>query len=41
MRGITGMLYETSKLHNIKGINYRGLDLFEIRKSAPKAPGGT
>jgi citrate synthase len=31
MRGMMGMLYETSKLHHIDGINYRGKDLYEIR----------
>lgn len=41
MRGMLGMLYETSKLHNIKGIHYRGHDLFEVRRRAPTAPGGT
>lgn len=36
-----GMVYETSKLHPTKGINYRGHDLYEIREKAPKAvPGG-
>lgn len=35
------MIYETSKLHPVNGINYRGLDLFEIREKAPRAPGGT
>jgi citrate synthase len=41
MRGMTGMLYETSKLDAIQGINYREKDLFEIRESAPRAPEGT
>ena len=41
MRGLPGMLYETSKLHPTKGINYRGHDLFKIREVAPKTvPGG-
>ena len=31
MRGLPGMLYETSKLHPINGITYRGYDLFQIR----------
>lgn len=35
------ILYETSKLHNIQGIKYRGKDLYEIRDNAPKAPGGS
>jgi len=41
MRGLPGMLYETSKLHPIDGIEYRGYDLFKIRELAPKTvPGG-
>jgi citrate synthase len=41
MRGMPGLLYETSKLHPVDGINYRGYDLFKIREQAPKAlPGG-
>jgi citrate synthase len=41
MRGLPGMLYETSKLHPIDGIEYRGHDLFKIRENAPKTvPGG-
>lgn len=40
MRGMMGLLYETSKLHPIQGINYREKDLYEIRNQAPKAPGG-
>jgi citrate synthase len=40
MRGMLGMVYETSKLHHIKGINYRGHDLFEIRDKAPRAKDG-
>lgn len=32
MRGMTGILYETSKLHHIQGINYREKDLYEIRE---------
>lgn len=31
MRGMAGLLYETSKLHHIQGINYRDKDLYEIR----------
>ncbi len=38
---MTGLLYETSKLHHIQGIRYRGKDLYEIRDNAPKAPGGS
>lgn len=41
MRGMPGMLYETSKLHAMDGIQYRGYDLFKIREIAPKTiPGG-
>tara|TARA_B110000285_G_C15037667_1_gene570194 strand:- start:625 stop:1023 length:399 start_codon:yes stop_codon:yes gene_type:complete len=41
MRGMPGMLYETSKLHPVDGITYRGYDLFQIREQAPKTiPGG-
>jgi len=36
MRGMPGMLYETSKLHPTEGIEYRGYDLFKIRELAPK-----
>ena len=37
MRGLPGMLYETSKLHPTEGIKYRGIDLFKIREKAPSA----
>jgi len=41
MRGLPGMLYETSKLHPENGISYRGHDLWTIREKAPKTvPGG-
>ena len=40
MRGLPGMLYETSKLDAMEGIKYRGHDLFEIRKMAPKTVSG-
>ena len=41
MRGMMGLVYETSKLHPVQGINYRGHDLFEVRKQCPSAvPGG-
>lgn len=36
-----GMIYETSKLHHINGITYRGKDLYEIRDAAPRAQGGS
>ena len=41
MRGMLGLVYETSKLHHINGITYRRYDLFEIVEKAPKAKGGT
>lgn len=34
------MLYETSKLHPLNGIKYRGHDLFEIADKSPKAKDG-
>jgi len=41
MRGIPGMLYETSKLDPAEGISYRGTKLFDIRDKAPTTvPGG-
>ena len=40
MRGIPGMLYETSKLHPTEGIEYRGMDLFKIRELAPRTVEG-
>lgn len=41
MRGMIGLLYETSKLHPIEGIHYRGHDLFSIMENAPSTkPGG-
>lgn len=41
MRGIPGMLYETSKLDAMDGIFYRGTKLMDIRENAPKTvPGG-
>jgi len=41
MRGIPGMLYETSKLDPMEGIAYRGTQLFDIRANAPTTiPGG-
>ena len=41
MRSMPGLLYETSKLHHIDGITYRGKDLFQVREQSPKAPGGS
>lgn len=40
MRGMPGMLYETSKLHPTEGIEYRGYDLFKIRELAPRTVEG-
>jgi len=40
MRGLPGMLYETSKLDAMDGIFYRGHDLYSIREKAPKAIDG-
>lgn len=41
MRGIPGMMYETSKLDPAEGIAYRGTKLFDIREQAPTSvPGG-
>lgn len=41
MRSMPGLLYETSKLHHLDGITYRGKDLYQIRLQGPKAPGGS
>lgn len=40
MRGITGLLYETSLLDAEEGIRFRGLTVEECREKLPKAPGG-
>jgi len=40
MRGIPGMLYETSKLDPLEGIAYRGTKLFDIRDKAPRTVEG-
>ena len=41
MRGMPGMLYETSKLDPMEGIAYRGMPLFEMRDKCPATvPGG-
>lgn len=40
MRGMPGMLYETSKLDPAEGISYRGTQLFDIRENAPKTVAG-
>lgn len=41
MRSMPGLLYETSKLHHLDGITYRGKDLFKVREEGNKAPGGS
>lgn len=40
MRGIKGLLYETSLLDAEEGIRFRGLSIPECRQKLPKAPGG-
>lgn len=40
MRSMPGLLYETSKLHHLDGITYRGKDLYQVREHGNKAPGG-
>ena len=40
MRGIKGLLTETSDLHADEGIQYRGLKLEELNARLPKASGG-
>src|SRR6478735_8804471 len=41
MRGMPGMVTETSKLDAEEGIRFRGYSIPELRKQLPKAPGGT
>jgi citrate synthase len=41
MRGITGMIYETSLLDSQEGIRFRGYSIPELQEKLPKAPGGT
>ena len=41
MRGITGMVYETSLLDSQEGIRFRGYSIPELQAKLPKAPGGT
>ncbi len=41
MRGMLGMVYETSKLHPINGINYRNHDLPSMIEKLPKTKGAT
>jgi citrate synthase len=40
MKGIVGMVTETSKLDANEGIRFRGYSIPELRKKLPKAPGG-
>jgi len=41
MRGITGLVSETSLLDAQDGIRFRGYSIPELREKLPKAPGGT
>src|SRR6202008_4498983 len=41
MRGMVGMVTETSKLDPEEGIRFRGYSIPELRAKLPKAPGGT
>ena len=41
MRGIKGMVTETSVLDADEGIRYRGLTLFDCKQQLPPFPGGT
>ena len=41
MKGMTGMITETSKLDAEIGIKFRGYSIPELREKLPKAPGGT
>lgn len=41
MRGIKGMVTETSVLDPNEGIRYRGLTLFDCKEQLPAFPGGT
>jgi len=40
MKGIVGMVTETSKLDPAEGIRFRGFSIPELRENLPKAPGG-
>jgi len=40
MKGIVGMVTETSKLDPAEGIRFRGYSIPELREKLPKAPGG-
>ncbi|HVU54096.1 MAG TPA: citrate (Si)-synthase, eukaryotic [Puia sp.] len=41
MRGITGLVSETSLLDAQEGIRFRGYSIPDLQKKLPKAPGGT
>lgn len=41
MRGITGLVSETSLLDSKEGIRFRGYSIPELRDKLPKAPGGS
>src|SRR5213076_3527565 len=41
MRGITGLVTETSLLDSQEGIRFRGYSIPELREKLPKAPDGT
>ena len=41
MRGITGLVTETSLLDAQDGIRFRGYSIPELREKLPKAPGGS
>src|SRR3954462_12802751 len=41
MRGMPGMVTETSRLDPEEGIRFRGYSIPELRQKLPKAPGGT
>ncbi|MGD1844209.1 MAG: citrate (Si)-synthase, eukaryotic [Salibacteraceae bacterium] len=40
MKGVTGLVTETSKLDPEEGIRFRGYSIPELRDALPKAPGG-
>lgn len=41
MRGVTGLVSETSLLDPINGIRFRGYSIPELREKLPKVPGGS
>ncbi|MGZ5248091.1 MAG: citrate/2-methylcitrate synthase, partial [Flavitalea sp.] len=41
MRGITGLVSETSLLDSQEGIRFRGFSIPELQEKLPKAPGGS